>query len=125
MGGAATAMERQAVQRDGATEPVTDLGKKNAAIRERNRLLEVTRQAVEKARDLVSELEEKARFVLFRLARNLGRAVELKREKERQQELEELRKRREEEYERKLRAEEEARSRSQRRDRDTGYSPGF
>lgn len=125
MGVAATAMERQAVQRDGATEAVTDLGKKNAAIRERNRLLEVTRQAVEKARELVSELEEKARFVLFRLARNLGRAVELKREKERQQEREELRKRREEEHERKLRAEKEARSRSQRRDRDTGYSPGF
>jgi ATP-dependent exoDNAse (exonuclease V) alpha subunit len=83
MGVAATSMERQAGREEPGREPVTDLGKQNAEIRERNRVLEAARKAVEKAQELFSGLEKHARD-MFGLARKIGQRMEREREAERQ-----------------------------------------
>ncbi|QQX92823.1 MobA/MobL family protein (plasmid) [Gluconobacter sphaericus] len=83
MGVSATAMERQAAREIPGREPVTDLGKQNAEIRERNRVLEAARKAVEKAQELFSGLEKKARQAVG-LARKIGQRLEQQREAERQ-----------------------------------------
>jgi phytoene/squalene synthetase len=62
---------------------VTDLGKQNAEIRERNRVLETARKAVEKAQELFSGLEKRARQAVG-LARKIGQRLEQQREAERQ-----------------------------------------
>jgi len=62
---------------------VTDLGKQNAEIRERNRVLETARKAVEKAQELFSGLEKRARLAVG-LARKIGQRMEREREAERQ-----------------------------------------
>lgn len=88
MGVAATALERQAAREILGREPVTDLGKQNAEIRERNRVLETARKAVEKAQELFSSLEKKARLAVG-LARKIGQRMEREREAEirRQQDI--------------------------------------
>ena len=83
MGVSATAMERQAARKVLGREPVTDLGKQNAEIRERNRMLETARKAVEKAQELFSGLEKRARLAVG-LARKIGQRMEREREAERQ-----------------------------------------
>jgi len=83
MGVSATALERQAAREIPDREPVTDLGKQNAEIRERNRVLETARKAAEKAQELFSGLEKRARLAV-RLARRLGHRMEQEREAERQ-----------------------------------------
>lgn len=83
MGVSATAMERQAVREIPGRDPVTDLGKQNAEIRERNRMLEVARKAVETAQELFSGLEKRARMAVG-LARKIGQRMEREREAERQ-----------------------------------------
>jgi len=83
MGVSATAMERQAVREIPGREPVTDLGKQNAEIRERNRVLETARKAVEKAQELFFGLEKRARLAVG-LARKIGQRMEREREAERQ-----------------------------------------
>ncbi|KXV36391.1 conjugal transfer protein TraA, partial [Gluconobacter japonicus] len=83
MGVSATAMERRAAREIPGREPVTDLGKQNAAIRERNRVLETARKAVEKAQEMFSGLEKKARLAVG-LARKIGQRMEREREAERQ-----------------------------------------
>lgn len=83
MGVSATALERQAARQVPGREPVTDLGKQNAEIRERNRVLETARKAVEKAQELFSGLEKKARQAIG-LARKIGQRMEQQREAERQ-----------------------------------------
>ena len=79
MGVSATAMERQAAHRSPGWEPVTDLGKQNAKIRERNRVLEATRKAVEVAQELLSGLEKRAKLAVG-LARKIGQRMERERE---------------------------------------------
>ena len=79
MGVSATAMERQAAREIPGREPVTDLGKQNAEIRERNRVLETARKAVEKAQELFSGLEKRARLAVG-LARKIGQRMERERE---------------------------------------------
>ncbi|MBS1020398.1 MobA/MobL family protein, partial [Gluconobacter cerinus] len=81
MGVSATAMERQATRKIPGREPVTDLGKQNAEIRERNRVLETARKAVEKAQELFSGLEKRARLAVG-LARKIGQRMELARQDE-------------------------------------------
>lgn len=76
MGVSATALERQAARKVLDAEPVTDLGKQNAEIRERNRVLEA-------AQELFSGLEKKARLAVG-LARKIGQRMEQQREAERQ-----------------------------------------
>jgi len=83
MGVSATAMERQAAREIPGREPVTDLGKQNAEIRERNRVLEVARNVMEKAQELFSSLEKRARLAVG-LARKIGQRMEREREVERQ-----------------------------------------
>ena len=83
MGVSATALERQAAREIPDRDPVTDLGKQNAEIRERNRVLETARKAVEKAQELFSGLEKKARQAIG-LARKIGQRMERQREAERQ-----------------------------------------
>ena len=83
MGVSATAMERQAAREIPGRKPVTDLGKQNAEIRERNRVLETARKAMEKAQELFSGLEKKARLAVG-LARKIGQRMEREREAERQ-----------------------------------------
>jgi len=83
MGVSATAMERRAARQIPGREPVTDLGKQNAEIRERNRVLEVARKAVEKAQELFSSLENRASLAVG-LARKIGQRMEQDREDERQ-----------------------------------------
>ena len=83
MGVSATALERQAAREIPGRDPVTDLGKQNAEIRERNRVLETARKAVEKAQELFSGLEKKARLAVG-LARKIGQRMEREREAERQ-----------------------------------------
>ncbi|NHO43327.1 conjugal transfer protein TraA [Acetobacter fabarum] len=83
MGVSATALERQAAREIPGRDPVTDLGKQNADIRERNRVLEAARKAVEKAQELFSGLEKKARQAVG-LARKIGQRMEQQREAERQ-----------------------------------------
>ncbi len=83
MGVSATALERQAAREIPGRDPVTDLGKQNADIRERNRVLETARKAVEKASALFSGLEKKARQAVG-LARKIGQRMEQQREAERQ-----------------------------------------
>jgi len=83
MGVSATAMERQAAREIPGRDPVTDLGKQNAEIRERNRVLETARKAMEKASALFSGLEKRARLAVG-LARKLGERMEQQREAERQ-----------------------------------------
>jgi len=87
MGVSATAMERQAAREIPGREPVTDLGKQNAEIRERNRVLETARKAVEKAQDLFTGLEKRARLAVG-LARKIGQRMEQQREAERQGKME-------------------------------------
>ncbi|WP_167506391.1 MobA/MobL family protein, partial [Gluconobacter kanchanaburiensis] len=83
MGVSATAMERQAAREIPGREPVTGLGKQNAEIRERNRVLETARKAVETAQELFSSLEKRARLAVG-LARKIGQRMEREREAERQ-----------------------------------------
>jgi len=83
MGVSATALERQAAREIPGRDPVTDLGKQNAEIRERNRVLETAREAVEKAQDLFSGLEKRARQAVG-LARKIGQRMERERKAERQ-----------------------------------------
>jgi len=83
MGVSATALERQAAREIPGRDPVTDLGKQNAEIRERNRVLETARKAMEKAQELFSGLEKRARLAVG-LARKLGERMEQQREAERQ-----------------------------------------
>ena len=83
MGVSATAMERQAAREIPGRDPVTDLGKQNAEIRERNRVLETARKAVEKAQELFSGIEKRAKLAVG-LARKIGQRLEQERESERQ-----------------------------------------
>ena len=83
MGVSATAMERQAGREIPDRELVTDLGKQNAEIRERNGVLEAARKAMETAQELFSSLERKARLAVG-LARKIGQRMEREREAERQ-----------------------------------------
>ncbi|MEJ5118982.1 MobA/MobL family protein [Gluconobacter cerinus] len=83
MGVSATALERQAAREIPGRDPVTDLGKQNAEIRERNRVLETARKAMEKAQEMFSGLEKRARLAVG-LARKLGERMEQQREAERQ-----------------------------------------
>jgi len=83
MGVSATSMERQAAREIPGRDPVTDLGKQNAEIRERNRVLETAHKAVEKAQELFSGLEKRARLAVG-LARKIGQRMEQEREAERQ-----------------------------------------
>lgn len=110
MGVSATALERQAARKVLDAEPVTDLGKQNAEIRERNRVLEAARKAVEAAQELFSGLEKKARLAVG-LARKIGQRMEQQREVERQrQELaRQAEIRREMQRQQEIRAVEEAR----------------
>ena len=116
---------------------MTDLGKQNAEIRERNRVLETARKAVEKAQELFSGLEKRARQAVA-LARKIGQRMEREREAERQrQELaRQAEIRREMQRQAELRAAEEARkaadldrnrskglSRGRSRRSDRGYDP--
>jgi len=140
MGVSATALERQAAREIPGQEPVTDLGKQNAEIRERNRVLETARKAVEKAQELFSGLEKRARLAVglarkigqrmererkelarqaeirrqqeIRAAEEAGKATELERQKQRQQELERGQSRG------------SSRGRSRRRDYDRGPEMG-
>jgi len=142
MGVSATALERQAIREIPGREPVTDIGKQNAEIRERNRMLETARKAVEKAQELFSGLEKRARLAVG-LARKIGQRMEWERAAERQrQELarqaeirrqqeiwaaEEVRKAAELERQKQRQQEQEySRSRgiSRGRSRDRGYEPG-
>jgi len=110
MGVSATAMERQAAREIPGRKPVTDLGKQNAEIRERNRVLETARKAVEKAQELFSGLEKRAKLAVG-LARKIGQRMEQQREAERQrQELaRQAEIRREMQRQQEIRAAEEAR----------------
>jgi len=89
LGVAATGIERKAANERGAglsapnRDPVTDRGQQNAAVRERNRVLEAARKAAEKAQDLFSGLEKRARLAV-NLARRIGQKMEQEREAERQ-----------------------------------------
>jgi len=83
MGVSATALERQAAREIPGRDPVTNLGKQNAEIRERNRVLETARKAVEKAQELFSGLEKRAKLAVG-LARKIGQRMEQQREAERQ-----------------------------------------
>nr|WP_249212149.1 MobA/MobL family protein [Gluconobacter cerinus] len=137
MGVSATAMERQAAREIPGREPVTDLGKQNAEIRERNRVLETARKVVEKAQELFSGLEKRARLAVG-LARKIGQRMEREREAERQrQELaRQAEIRRDIQRQQEIRAAEEARkaadldrnrskdlSRGRSRRSDRGYDP--
>jgi ATP-dependent exoDNAse (exonuclease V) alpha subunit len=138
MGVSATAMERQAAREIPGRDPVTDLGKQNAEIRERNRVLETARKAMEKAQELFSGLEKKARQAVG-LARKIGQRMEREREAERQRQ--ELARQAEIRRQQDIRAAEEAREVAERdrqrsltreideptfrRSRDRGPSIGF
>ncbi|MDE7549072.1 MobQ family relaxase [Acetobacter fabarum] len=126
MGVSATAMERQAAREIPGREPVTDLGKQNAEIRERNRVLEVARKAMEKAQELFSGLEKKARQAVG-LARKIGQRIEQQREVERQKQ--ELARQAEIRRQQEIRAAEEAHqkqfAKEIRQSRDRGSSIGF
>ncbi|MCP1244302.1 MobA/MobL family protein, partial [Acetobacter lambici] len=138
MGVSATALERQAAREIPGRDPVTDLGKQNAEIRERNRVLETARKAIEKAQELFSGLEKKARQAVG-LARKIGQRMEQQREAERQrQELArqaEIRRQQEiraAEQERQKQLQQElgrslgrSRGRSRGRDYDSGPDMGF
>lgn len=106
MGVSATALERQAAREIPGRDPVTDLGKQNAEIRERNRVLEAARKAMEKAQELFSGLEKKARLAVG-LARKIGQRMEQQREAERQRQ--ELARQAEIKRQQDIRAAEEAR----------------
>lgn len=138
MGVSATAMERQAVRKIPGRKPVTDIGKQNAEIRERNRILETARKAVEKASALFSGLEKRARLAVG-LARKIGQRMEREREAERQRK--ELARQAEIRRQQDIRAAEESRKAAEkdrqkqlaketeqptfRRSRDRGPSIGF
>ncbi|MBF0892790.1 MobA/MobL family protein [Gluconobacter sp. LMG 1744] len=142
MGVSATALERQAGRENPGREPVTDLGKQNAEIRERNRVLETARKAVEKAQELFSGLEKRARLAVG-LARKIGQRMEREREAERQRKelARQAEIRREMQRQQDIRAAEEARKAAEmerqkrrakeieqptfRRSRDRGPSIGF
>ncbi len=119
MGPGATALERQAVrqalpeparsvererpdpavERIQQPEPVTRIGQRNAEVRERNRVLEVARKAMELARERVGELERVAKAgvrAVMGLARGLGASIAAERqrqEQERQRQAAELQER--------------------------------
>ncbi|WP_179193896.1 MobA/MobL family protein, partial [Acetobacter malorum] len=135
MGVSATALERQAARKIPGREPVTDLGKQNAEIRERNRVLETARKAVEKASALFSGLEKKARLAVG-LARKIGQRMEREREREAERQRKELVRQAEIRRQQDIRAAEEARkaadlernrskglSRGRSRRSDRGYDP--
>jgi len=142
MGVSATALERQAAREIPGREPVTDLGKQNAEIRERNRVLETARKAMEKAQELFSGLEKRAKLAVG-LARKIGQRMEREREAERQRKelARQAEIRREMQRQAELRAVEEARKDAElerqkqlakkieeptfRRSRDRGPSIGF
>jgi len=122
MGVSATALERQAAREIPGRDPVTDLGKQNAEIRERNLILETVRKAMETAQDLLMGLEKRARLAVG-LARKIGQRMEREREVEirRQQDIraaEEARKAAETAHNLKR-----TRSRGRGRSRDRGYDP--
>lgn len=83
LGVAASGMERKAARDEPDREPVTERGQQNAAARERNRVLEAARKAAEKAQELFSGLEKRARLAVG-LARRIGQKMEQEREAERQ-----------------------------------------
>ena len=127
MGVSATALERQAARKAPEKNPVTDLGKQNAEIRERNRVLETARKAVEKAQELFTDLEKRARLAVG-LARKIGQRMEREREAERQRQ--ELTRQAEIRHQEDIRVVERVhnlertRSRERRgRSRDRGYDP--
>jgi len=138
MGVSATALERQAAREIPGREPVTDFGKRNAEIRERNRVLETARKSMEKAQELLSGLEKRARLAVG-LARKIGQRMEQEREAERQRK--ELARQAEIRRQQDIRAAEEARKAAEkdrqkqlakeieeptfRRSRDRGPSIGF
>lgn len=126
MGVSATALERQAAREIPGREPVTDLGKQNAEIHKRNRVLETARKAVEKAQELFSGLEKKARQAVG-LARKIGQRMEQEREAERQRK--ELARQAEIKRQQDIRAAEEARKtaemeRQKQRQQELGRSFG-
>jgi hypothetical protein len=132
MGVSATAMERQATRDIAGREPVTDLGKQNAEIRERNRVLETARKGVEKAQELFSGLEKRARLAVG-LARKIGQRMGQEREDERQKQelVRQAEIRREMQRQQEIRAAEEARKSAEQerphtlsRSRKRGYSKG-
>ncbi|WP_265733707.1 MobA/MobL family protein [Acetobacter ascendens] len=106
MGVSAMALERQAARKVPDREPVTDLGKQNAEIRERNRVLDAARKAVEAAQELFSGLEKRARLAVG-LARKIGQRMEREREAKRQRQ--ELARQAEIRHQEDIRAAEEAR----------------
>lgn len=81
LGVAASGMERKAAQDEPEREPVTERGQQNAAVRERNRVLEAAQELVLRLEKQVREL--RARLVVG-LARKLGQRMEQEREAERQ-----------------------------------------
>jgi len=78
MGVSATAMERQAAREIPGREPVTDLGKQNAEIRERNRVLETARFAVGLARKIGQRMEQQ--LEAERQKKEYERQAEIKRQ---------------------------------------------
>jgi len=120
MGVSATALERQAARKIPGRDPVTDLGKQNAEIRGRNRVLETARKAVEKAQELFSGLEKRAKLAVG-LARKIGQRMEREREAEirRQQDI------RAAEKDRQKQLAKEIEQPTFRRSRDRGPSIGF
>ena len=111
MGPGATALERRAARPEGAvaehrqpqpeaarveqaSEPVTRIGQHNAAVRERNLVLEVAHRAMEAAREVARQLEQRAATGIRKvqgLLRGVGamvraeRAAEQERERQREQ----------------------------------------
>jgi len=108
MGVSATALERQAAREIPGREPVTDLGKQNTEIRERNRVLETASKAVEKAQDLFSGLEKRANLAVG-LARKIGQRMEREREMEAERQRKELARQAEIRRQQDIRAAEESR----------------
>ncbi|MBR0560742.1 MobQ family relaxase [Neokomagataea anthophila] len=85
LGVAASNMERKAAREEPNRDPVTERGQQNAVVLERNRVLEAARKAAEKAQQLLSGLEKRARLAVG-LARRIGQKVAQEREAERQRE---------------------------------------
>jgi len=83
LGVAVTGMERKAVRDEPGRGPVTERGKKNTAVRERNGLLEAARKAAEKAQELLSGLETRAKLAIG-LARKIGKRTRQLREEQNQ-----------------------------------------
>lgn len=78
MGVSATALERKATCEADREGSVTERGQQNAAIHERNRMLEVARKAMDAAQEWLLGLEKRARFAVG-LARKIGQRIEQER----------------------------------------------